>query len=263
MRKRFRQIIQSRVKKIIEAKFGVQIHRDPQFGTDIFDAVQNLRLWSANDVIFDVGANDGRTVLQLIKYFPDSSIHAFEPVSATFHKLCANTEHLDNVNRYSCALGAENGHKSICLHDKPSMNSFLSEWSDFVSEERVKINTLDSVMEKNGIDFVHFLKIDTEGYEMEVLKGAQKALSSARIGIIQVEAGLDPTISPHTPFEHIRKYLAPNGYYTHGIFHQKRRRLAAPVNWNPEEIDNYRPSAIKYFDALFMFSSTTDKRPSA
>jgi len=261
--KRFRQILQTRVKKIIEAKLGVQIHRNPQFGTDIFDAVRNLREWSKNDVIFDVGANDGRSVLQLIKYFPESSLHAFEPVSSTFHKLIANTKHLDNVKTHSLALGAENGHKSICLHEKPYMNSFLPEWSDFVSEERVQINTLDSVMEKNGIDFVHFLKIDTEGYEMEVLKGAQKALSTANIGIIQVEAGLNPAISPHTPFEQIRKHLAPLGYYPHGIFHQKRRRLSTPGNWGPEETDRYRPSAIKYFDALFVFGSTEEIKKSA
>jgi len=64
--KKLRQGIQSRVKQIMEAKFGVQIHRDPHFCTDIFYAVRKLREWSANDVIFDVGANDGRTVLQLI-----------------------------------------------------------------------------------------------------------------------------------------------------------------------------------------------------
>lgn len=263
MRKINRQTVQSSVKNFIEAKFDVQIHRNPQFGTDIFDAVRNLRVWSAKDVIFDVGANDGRSVLKLIKYFPDSAIHAFEPVASTFQKLCANTEHLGNVNCYSCALGSENGNKSICLHEKSIMNSFLPEWSDFDNKESVKVNTLDRVMEKNGIDFVHFLKIDTEGYELEVLKGARKALSSGRVEIIQVEAGLDPAISPHTPFEQIREHLAPLGYYPHGIFHQQRRRLTVPDNWDGKDVDNYRPSAIKYFDALFMFGSTTDIRTSA
>jgi len=143
------------------------------------------------------------------------------------------------------------------------MNSFLPRWSDFVSEERVKVNTLDRVMEENGIDFIHFLKIDTEGYEMEVLKGAQEALGSKRIGIIQVEAGLDPAISPHTSFEQIRKHLAPLGYYPHGIFHQKRRRLSVPVNWDPQEADRYCPSAIKFFNALFILGSTEDISASA
>jgi|GEM_PF-678664 len=262
MRAKFKQL-RTGVLNLIENFLDVQIHRNPPFGTDVFDAVRNLRGWSANDVIFDVGANDGRTALKLIQYFPDSSIHSFEPVFSTFQKLSANTKDLDNINCYPIALGNENVYKSICLHERPSMNSFLPEWSNFVSEERVKVNTLDCVMEENGLDFIHFLKIDTEGYEIEVLEGAQKALGSHRIGIIQVEAGLDPAISPHTPFEKIRKFLSPMGYYAHGIFHQKRRRLNASPNWIKEESKVYRPSAIKYFDALFICGSTQGINTSA
>lgn len=228
------------------------MYRKPPFGTDIFDAVRDLRSWSPKDVIFDVGANDGRSVRELLRYFPNSSIYAFEPVSTTFKKLSESTAHLENVNCFPYAMGAEYQEKTIYLHKKPSMNSFSAQWSDFVGKEKVKIDTVDRVMESQGVDFIHFLKIDTEGHEMAVLRGAQQALSSARIGIIQVEAGLDQAISPHTSFELIRKFLAPMEYYPHGIFRQKTRRLSAPPKWDEEEASVYRPRAIKYFDALFV-----------
>lgn len=258
-----RRKIRTWIKKIVERTLGAKLYSKPPFGTDVFDAVRDLRSWSPKDVIFDVGANDGRSVRSLLRYFPNSSIYAFEPVSTTFQKLSTSTAYLENVNCFSYALGAEYQEKTINLHKKPSLSSFSPEWSDFDGKEKVMIDTVDQVMKREEVDFIHFLKIDTEGHEMAVLRGAQQALSSARIGIIQVEAGLDKSISPHTSFELIRQYLAPMGYYPHGIFHQKRRRLATPDNWDSDDADKYRPSAIKYFDALFMVGSTTDIRTSA
>jgi hypothetical protein len=58
--------------------------------------------------------------------------------------------------------------------------------NDLLSWE-FEITTIDKFCLKNGIDYIHFMKIDTEGHELEVLKGAASLISREAIGIIQFE----------------------------------------------------------------------------
>ena len=240
---------------LVEKALQVKIYREPPFGVDPLSQIRHLHAWSARDVVFDVGANDGRTVLRLQQLLPSPRIFAFEPVSSTFQGLERRTQHLDNVRCFPLALGADRGSKTIYLNERAVQNSFSPQWAktEPVGTEVVEVTTVDQVMEEQGVDLVHLLKIDTEGHEMAVLQGAQGALSAHRVGIILVEAGIDQRVSPHTPLEQLRHHLAPMGYFLHGIFSQSRtsRRTRWPAEW-PERADNRRPSLMKYGDAVFI-----------
>lgn len=241
----------------VRTALPAQISSDPSHGRDPYPAIRTIRSWAPGDVIFDVGANDGRTISRLQKHFPSPSIFAFEPVSSTFQTLVARTEHLPNVRCQKLALGAEPGEDTIYLNPVASTNSFSPTWGEPVGNEVVEVSTVDRVMAEQGIDRIHFLKIDTEGHELEVLKGARQALSDSRITIVQVEVGIDSRVSPHTGFDEVRRHLAPLGYYVYGIFNQCRgtRRVRPPAAWSAEEAEGYEPRLIKYFDAVFISAS--------
>jgi FkbM family methyltransferase len=108
----------------------------------------------------DVGAHCGLWSMQLVKEF--EFVLAFEPVEA--HRECFRRNVTEqNVILYPVALGAENGAR-ISIHTAPtsSGDSWVSGPGD------IQMRTLDS-MDLSGIDF---LKIDCEGYELNVLRGA-------------------------------------------------------------------------------------------
>jgi FkbM family methyltransferase len=235
----------------VERLLRVQVYPVAPFGVDPYASLVDLMDWAPGHVVFDVGANEGRAAVRLNRHLPTPTVYAFEPVGSTFRKLCARAEHLPDVRPLNLALGAEPGRRTIYLHEKDIMNSFSPTWSEPVGTEEVEVETLDRVVERQGIDFVHFLKIDTEGHELEVLEGARGALAARRIGIILLEVGMDPRVSPHTSLEGVRCHLAPFGYVLHGVFNQSRKRTGAPREWSGT-VRGYRPTAMKYCDAMFI-----------
>src|SRR5690606_38726330 len=138
---------------------------------------------STGDVVFDVGANDGRTVLRLARRLGRPRFYAFEPVAATYRTLVERTRRLDNVRCFQLAMGEKPGRQPIYLHERAAMNSFSPTWTadPDAQTEMVDIATVDDVRSEHGLERIHLLKIDTEGYEMEVLRGAERSLRESRI----------------------------------------------------------------------------------
>ena len=69
----------------------------------------------------------------------------------------------------------------------------MSHWDkdyNLVNEESIEITTLDSFCSKNKIEFIDFLKLDVEGYEMNMFNGAKDFISNKKIGAIQFELGV-------------------------------------------------------------------------
>lgn len=243
-----------KAKSLVEKTFGVEVSRRPAYPpTKHADAdLVKIRRWSERDVVLDVGANDGRTILRLQDRLGTPRIYAFEPVSTTYQTLVRRTAHLANVSCFQLALGAAPGRETIYLNEIAAMNSFSPDWAEPVGREDVEVSTVDAFMQEQGLDFVHFLKIDVEGHDLEVIKGARRALSSSRVAIIQVEVGVDQLDRPQPSLERIRACLAPMGYYLYGIYNQCRRQVQAPSGWPDDETDRYRPKVMAYCDALFI-----------
>ena len=247
--------LKRRVKSFAERTLGVSISRVPpaQPNKHADSALRYLRQWSSRDVVFDVGANDGRTVLRLEGPLAHPRIYAFEPVSATYRTLVRRTAHLPHVRTFPLALGAKPGRETIYLNEIDAMNSFSPQWTTAASGmETVEVSTVDEVMTGEGIEFVHFLKIDTEGYELEVLKGAEQALRSSRIAIVQLEVGVDQIAKQFLTLEQARCHLAARGYLLHGVYNQCHAPARPPEGWSPEESAAFRAEVLAYCDALFV-----------
>jgi hypothetical protein len=84
----------------------------------------------------------------------------------------------------------------------------------------VALETLDGFASRHGVEHIDLLKIDTEGHDLEVLKGAAGMLDRNAISIIQVEAGMNSRNTLHVPLEEFRSYLEPRGFFLFRIYDQ-------------------------------------------
>lgn len=145
------------------------------------------------DTVIDVGGNLGFFVLILNELVGESGkIYSFEPSKKLKERLesTISNNNLKNVTVVNLALGETEG--STTLHFNPKQTGLSSIVSDFdggsLSEE-IQITTLDK-FSKAINERISFIKIDTEGYEPQVLKGAKELISRHK-PIIYIELGGD------------------------------------------------------------------------
>jgi len=145
--------------------------------------------------IFDVGANIGEWTKLASGIMLEARIYSFEPSRNTFETLLKEN-FSDKVSLYNIGLGERNEIKDFFIYaDNSTLNSVFSRNIKNESSkqgaraEKAKFETLDSFCIKNNINNISFLKIDTEGNELSVLKGAEQYIKEGRIGAIQFEYG--------------------------------------------------------------------------
>ncbi len=146
-------------------------------------------------VLFDVGANVGRYSAMLLRRFPAALIHAFEPHPTNYARLVANEFPAQQVKCNNIAIGATKGF--LTLYDRADNDgselasvheAAITEFHDQASVAiEVAVETLDDIALREGITYIDFLKIDTEGHELAVLSGASRLLREKKIGHIQFE----------------------------------------------------------------------------
>jgi FkbM family methyltransferase len=151
-------------------------------------------------VFFDVGANIGKYTRLLLSAFPDSNIYTFEPNPESFSVLKSGLEvsrngklHLVqqgfsstpgsmNLSSYMESKGSSHAslHKEVFEEFHQSQNNVLI---------KAEFGTIDEFASQNGIAVIHLLKVDTEGHELEVLKGASSMIENGKIHVVQFEFG--------------------------------------------------------------------------
>lgn len=165
--------------------------------------------------IFDVGANVGEYSELLLKYFTDSSlIYAFEPAPKTFESLLKNSK-VESISKHNIGFGSSDGQLKLYKQssNSPLASVFQREYKGVVFEDfdLVKIETVDGFCKENDIAEILFLKIDVEGYEMEVINGAKQMIETGKINYLQFEFG-GTQIHSRTFFKDFWDKLSP--YFT-------------------------------------------------
>jgi FkbM family methyltransferase len=133
--------------------------------------------------VFDVGANDGSYSLMASKLLRHSKIYAFELSPVTFKELQKNTCHISSI--IPVDVGLSDNDQSVNFYhvdDNPELSG-LSERPYSVQSRllEARTQTIDSFCRQMSIKSVDFLKIDVEGFEREVLKGAATTISNTTI----------------------------------------------------------------------------------
>lgn len=153
-------------------------------------------------VIFDVGCHYGETSEKFRQYFPSATIHAFEPTPASFEiiKRRFADDRLHHAHRL--ALSDQTGKAVFKVNQTDSTNSLLAteenvheEWKALVQTERtveVETRTLDEFCEAQGITTIDILKLDVQGAEDRVLRGARRMLERRAIQVVFLELIVTP-----------------------------------------------------------------------
>jgi FkbM family methyltransferase len=217
--------VKQKLKLLFEKLTRIHVYRDLPRGIDLFD---DLRLWLPNlcvETVFDVGANVGQSARKYLTEFPGSPIYCFEPVGENFQKLEENLRGQQNVQSFKLALSSAKGTGEMELGGDSRM-FFLSrdvpatQSQSSTRVEEVPLETLDGFCRSRNIDWISFLKIDTEGNDLEVLKGAEGLLSQQKIDVVEVEAGMNGKNERHVPFGDFTVFLEARQYYLFGIYEQ-------------------------------------------
>ena len=131
-------------------------------------------------VALDIGAHVGLWTMQLAKSF--ETVHAFEPLPVHVECFKANTAELKNVILHELCLGSHNGVAAIQPIEDNSGNSHMAATGETIASALMaNLNRLDDYAEERmpGVE-VGFIKIDVEGYEIHVVKGAEKLIQRCR-----------------------------------------------------------------------------------
>lgn len=148
-----------------------------------------------DDIVFDVGANQGNYTSFVLSLNRGNKIFAFEPVTAIYNEM---------VNKFQNNSQVEMYNKGLYSHSEPGMviynNGELSSVYDRTATcdedtfnnkdvQPITVITLDEFCLERGINNIDFLKIDTEGAEYNVLSGGLNMLAENKILNIQFEYG--------------------------------------------------------------------------
>lgn len=165
------------------------------------------RILSPRKVFLDVGANFGVYTLVASKLVGEAGrVLAFEPTAQSFATLRQNIElnHSSNVCAFRVALAETRG-KAWLYHGWDPVGNSLGKDPLYGNEgEEVQVETLDQLLEENGVDGVDAIKIDVEGAEELVLRGAIKCLTTQHPVVIfefnpgcAIRLGLSPQGARH------------------------------------------------------------------
>lgn len=190
-------------------------------GEDAFRDVQRIYERPCR-TIFDVGANIGQTAEKLASCFPEARIFSFEPGEAAFARLQTVSQRLAAVSPWKLALGRESGAATLYQYHFDETNSLLPKASgaeDFIVDSShmseagtssVHVTTIDEFCSENGIASIDLLKIDTQGYELEVLAGARRLMQS--VPFIYVEVAFVRYYEQQPLFQEVYQFLHERGY---------------------------------------------------
>jgi FkbM family methyltransferase len=213
------------IKKTVEQVTHTRIYHRLPHGVDLMEDLARLLPAYRPKVVFDVGANVGQSAKIYLAQFPDAHIYCFEPVGATFRELERNLGAVRRVDLYQLALGSSHRPGRMVIGDMPEMNYLSSQSPEVpagrgVPTEVVEVITLDEFCRSREISRIDFLKIDTEGGDLEVLQGGEALLAGQKIDLIEVEAGMNPGNRRHVPLKTFQEYLDAQGYLLFGIYEQ-------------------------------------------
>lgn len=224
-----------------------------------FDREKTLKylIRESRPVIFDVGANVGSTLDEFKSWWPDSEVHCFEPQQECWGELDkrASKYALNDVliNRFAAGnmlsdrasffthdiSSGVSGFNKINLQsiDSVHLNKLLTTdpqaidaYEQTLNHERiVKVVRLDNYMNTSSVQRVNLLKIDTQGYEPEVLEGLGDRLSD--VDVVITELMFYDYYERSLSFSDIERFLLPAGFHLYDISHIAKNPLNGRTDW--------------------------------
>ena len=219
------------------------------------EKVLKLLVNSNSPTILDVGANNGSSLVEFKKWWPSSKVHCFEPQSECWDELDDLSNEFTNVHINKFALGNKNdeskefyshdlntgisGFNKINIESKDSIDlSKLSNDSKSLENHKKTINHKRNVQVKRldeyikndkNINQIDLLKIDTQGYELEILEGLGTELNKVRILI--TELMFYDYYEKSLSFYELESILRPFNFSLYDINHVAKNPMNGRTDW--------------------------------
>jgi len=144
-------------------------------------------------VILDVGANVGAYSREILQITPSASVYCFEPGSGNVGILEASLG--THVTVVPVAVGSKAGSIELYDYEEGDGSSHASLHREVFerihqrphTSRVVPVTTIDDYVRQHSIDFISLLKVDVEGHELEVLKGATTTIREKKVDVVQFE----------------------------------------------------------------------------
>lgn len=218
--------VKMQVRQAVERISGLAVYRSPPRGFNLYADLAAIPIPPPR-MVFDIGAHHGKATAEYLDVWKSAVIHSVEPFSESFEILQTRFAKNPLISCHQIALGDSERDGPLLIRSGSVNNSLKDYEESFAGEallgaEQVTIRTLTSLCQDLGIQHIDFLKVDTEGADLEVLMGAEQMLARRAIGVIQVEVGVDPDNHKHVPLEACKPKVEEFGYRLFGIYEQVR-----------------------------------------
>lgn len=217
----------------------------PVFSITSFHLVHGLRrLGIQPRTVIDIGANIGQFACAAENIFRPMCLLSFEPNPQIFSKLRENLSTLPSARLFAKGLGATSGTMDLRVNAHSHSSSFLkladSHRRAFpeaveVGEIRVQVSTLDEEIGDEDLPQPVLLKIDVQGFEAEVIRGARSVL--AKVDWVVVETSFVSLYQGEPIFMEVARALENRGFH-----------FRCPVGW----LSHPKTDQVLQMDALFV-----------
>ena len=215
-----------RITKKIFQNFGILIRK---YNAATSEELRRIKLFNHYkiDLVFDIGANKGQYATGIIDAGYANKIVSFEPLSSVYKIIKKESENYTNWTvAPQCAIGSKNEQIEINISENSVSSTLLNMLdehyqgapdSKIIGKEKVQVYPLDEIAEQycNNTKNI-FLKIDVQGFEQEVLKGAQNIINKAKG--IEMEISIVPLYeNQNWLLPQVLDFMSQNGFELNSI----------------------------------------------
>jgi FkbM family methyltransferase len=185
--------------EIFYATNGILQYRDTTVSGEryLFENILPKCAHGHDIIVCDVGANVGDYAAEVLVHFPNARIVAFEPHPASFRRLADRFSPRSlQVSVHNIGLSSQDGELLLYDYENNDGSVHASLYSGVLTEQhkqarlasnRIRVTTLDHFCCESGLAKIDLLKIDTEGHELSILRGAAKLIANRVVPLIQFE----------------------------------------------------------------------------
>jgi len=180
-------------------------------------------------LIFDVGARHGQTAAMYSSAIRKARLHCFGPFPESYRCLQENRRRYPRAKLLNCGFSDKAGWQTLYSNQGSPTNSLLpnhpdaeSTWGNEglrpIGTHECDFTTVDNYCHEMSITNINLLKMDVQGAESRVLKGAQRMLRDGRISNIYMEIILAPTYLGQSNLTEYLEIMSGFGYRIHGFY---------------------------------------------